>query len=332
MPLINSSSYLPPPGFGNAHLQTIFPTLFRPAPEVAYRRERITTDDGDFLDIDRVGLNTDNAPPLAILSHGLEGNSRRVYMKGMADAFADAGYHVMAWNFRGCSGEMNRLPRFYHSGDTSDLARVVGHAQDCGYRDIVLVGFSMGGNMSLKYAGEQGDGLPAEIRCIIAFSVPCDLGTSARALSKAGFGLYTKRFMRMLKAKIRAKAALMPHHISTRGLAQMQSFAEFDNAYTAPLHGFRDAEDYWNRASCKHVLHGIRRPALLVNAQNDPFLTPECYPVQTASTHEFLYLEQPETGGHVGFPEFNSKNRYWSERRALAFAEAEIPSLNKQAP
>jgi predicted alpha/beta-fold hydrolase len=332
MPLINPSSYVPPPGFRNAHLQTIFPSLFRPAPSVAYWRERITTDDGDFLDIDRIGRNRDDAPPLAILSHGLEGNSTRVYMKGMADAFAAAGYHVMAWNFRGCSGEMNRLPRFYHSGDTKDLARIVRHAQDCGYRDIVLVGFSMGGNMSLKYAGEQGDGLPAEIRRIIAFSVPCDLSTSATKLSKAAFGLYTKRFMRMLKAKIRAKAALMPHHISTRGLGQMQSFAEFDNAYTAPLHGFRDAEDYWNRASCKHVLAGIRRPALLVNALNDPFLTPECYPVEAAASHTFLYLEQPETGGHVGFPEFNAENRYWSERRAVAFAETEIPSLSRQAP
>ena len=322
MPLIAPSSYTPPAGFKNAHLQTIFPSLFRPAPPVDYRRERIETGDGDFLDIDRIIKKDDLPKPLVIISHGLEGNSTRVYVKGMAAAFAEAGYEVMAWNFRGCSGEMNRLPRFYHSGDTEDLARVVQHGRDCGYRKIVLVGFSMGGNMSLKYAGEQGGRLPDEIRSIIAFSVPCDLATSARALSGAAFGLYTKRFMRMLKAKIRAKAAIMPHHISTDGLEQMQDFADFDNAYTAPLHGFRDAEDYWHKASCKHVLSEIRRPALLINARNDPFLTPECYPVEAARPHPFLCLEQPETGGHAGFPEFNSQNRYWSERRALAFALA----------
>ncbi|MFW6346990.1 MAG: YheT family hydrolase [Cyclonatronaceae bacterium] len=320
MPLIESSSYTPPAGFKNAHLQTIFPSLFRPVPPVNYRRERIETQDGDFLDIDRIIRKNEIPGSLAVISHGLEGSSSRVYVKGMAAAFAKAGYDVMAWNFRGCSGEMNRLPRFYHSGDTEDLARVVEHGRECGYRDIVLVGFSMGGNMSLKYAGEQGSRLPEEIRSIIAFSVPCDLATSARALSEAACGFYTKRFMRMLKAKIRAKAALMPQHISTDGLEQMRDFAEFDNAYTAPLHGFKNAEDYWHKASCKHVLGRIRRPALLINARNDPFLTPGCYPVEAARNHHYLFLEQPETGGHVGFLAFNSQNSYWSEQRAVEFA------------
>lgn len=320
MPLISSSSYMPPPGFSNRHIQTVFPSLFRPVPEVRYYRRRISTSDGDFLDIDRIGQNKAGEASLAILSHGLEGHSDRTYMKGMAAAFVEAGYDVMAWNFRGCSGEMNRLPRFYHSGDTGDLARVVDYALECEYADIVLVGFSMGGNMSLKYAGEQGDGLPAEIRRIITFSVPCELSSSARVLSEVAFGLYTRRFMRMLKAKIRTKSALMPHHISTRGLEQMNSFAEFDNTYTAPLHGFKNADDYWNRASCLHVLSRIRRPALLVNALNDPFLTPGCYPEEVAREHEHLFLERPETGGHVGFMEFNAENIYWSERRAVEFA------------
>lgn len=312
----STSDYKPPYLLRNAHMQTIWPSLFRRVDAPAFKRVRITTPDDDFLDIDRSGENGSRA---IIISHGLEGNSSRAYVHGMARAFLDASYDVFAWNFRGCSGEMNRRPRFYHSGDTADLETVVNYAISEGYTDLSLIGFSMGGNMSLKYAGEQGDALPDEIRRICCFSVPCDLTSSALKLATAGGGIYMKRFMRMLKLKIKQKAALMSDDIPLDGLDSMKTFAEFDNAYTAPLHGFKDAYDYWNRASCQHVLTGIRRPALLVNALNDPFLTEACYPREAASQNPSFTLETPHHGGHAGFPLFNGNGLYWHEMRAVRF-------------
>ncbi len=317
---MSRSDYKPPFVLRNGHLQTIWPSLFRKVNDVQYHRERIGTPDDDFLDVDIVKGSNEKA---VIISHGLEGNSHRAYVKGMARAFNRAGRTVFAWNFRGCSGEMNRLPRFYHSGDTSDLLTIIQYAHhQHGFDDIGLVGFSMGGNMSLKLAGELGSDLPSSVRSVFALSVPCVLGDSSITLDKTAAGLYTKRFMRMLKSKIRAKAALMPGEISTVGLDTMRSFQEFDNAYTAPLHGFKNAEDYWNKSSCIHVLPEIQRPALLVNAMNDPFLPPSCYPYDAAAANPFFTLETPDHGGHAGFPSFNPDGQYWSERRALDFVSA----------
>ncbi|MCH8557740.1 MAG: alpha/beta fold hydrolase [Balneolia bacterium] len=316
----STNDYNPPLFLRNAHIQTIWPSLFRRVDQPAFERVRILTPDDDFLDIDRYGNTGKRA---VIISHGLEGNSSRAYVLGMTRAFLSASYDVFAWNFRGCSGEMNLKPRFYHSGDTGDLETVAKYAINEGYSDITLIGFSMGGNMSLKYAGEQGDALPDEIRRICCFSVPCDLTSSALKLATAGGGIYMKRFMRMLKAKIRQKAAIMPDAITLEGLDNMTTFEEFDNAYTAPLHGFKDAYDYWDRASCKHVLTEIRRPALLVNALNDPFLTEACYPYEAASVNPYFRLETPEHGGHSGFPLFNGNGLYWHEIRAVRFAETQ---------
>ena len=316
MPLLESN-YQPPRLFGSGHLQTIYPAFFRTVTEVNYQRERIDTPDGDFLDLDwsRVGEQR-----LGVISHGLEGNTGRAYVRGMARALNRGGWDALAWNFRGCSGEPNRLLNSYHSGKTEDLDTVIEHARNSGdYSQIALIGFSMGGNLTLKYLGERGAGVDPAISGAVAFSVPCDLRASSQHLARPANKLYMARFIRLLHEKVRVKMQLRPGEIDDRDYHRIKNFKDFDDRYTAPLNGFADAEDYWRRASCKPYLSGIKVPALLINAQNDPFLPPACYPEQAAAGNPHLFLEIPRPGGHVGFVGFNENGDYWSERRALTF-------------
>jgi predicted alpha/beta-fold hydrolase len=308
------SSYRPPRGFTNGHLQTVFPALFRSVPVTTHRRERIDTPDGDFLDLD---WNTDNrSPRLAILSHGLEGDSRNTYIQGLARALLRRGWDILAWNFRGCSGEPNRNLRSYHSGAIDDLHTVVTHAAKS-HRKIALAGFSLGGNMTLKYLP---DAHPQVIGGV-AFSVPCDLASSALKLESLANRIYMHRFLKSLRGKIRGKMQQFPGRIHDAGLATMRTFREFDGAYTAPIHGFASADDYWTRASCGPGLSRIALPTLLVNAQDDPFLPAACFPIEAAKESKYFHLETPANGGHVGFISFNSEKEYWSERRAADFLE-----------
>lgn len=314
MPLVTSDYKNPPFYLVNGHLETVVPSMFR---KVAgqYERERLELTDGDFLDLDwiRSGKNK-----IVIISHGLEGSSERHYSKGMATWFSQHGWDALAWNCRGCSGEMNRLPRFYHHGATEDIAAVVDHAIAKGYEEIALVGFSMGGSMSLKYAGERKDTLPKEVKATIVFSVPCNLGSSARELDKPEKKFYLNRFLKKLEKKIRAKSMRFPGLISSEGFGQIKTFREFDTRYTAPLHGFSDADDFYEKASSgPHIPH-IKIPTLIVNALNDPFLPDACYPFDIARVHKYVHLETPERGGHVGFSLPSGKPN-WMELRALEF-------------
>ncbi len=321
MPLIAPSTYRPPLLFGNGHLQTIYPSLFRRVNGVRYRRERIYTPDDDFLDLDWSRVGSDK---LAIISHGLEGNSHRAYVLGMVRAVNRAGWDALAWNYRGCSGEPNRLLRSYHSGATEDLHTVVEHARSLKlYREIALIGFSLGGNLTLKYGGERGEDIPPEVTRLVAISTPCDLASSARKMARPENRIYMIRFMRMLREKIRQKKQLMPGLISDEDFDKIRTFEDFDSRYTAPLHGFADAEDYWQKCSSRQFIPGITVPTLLINARNDPFLAPECYPIPEAEQHPLFFLEMPESGGHVGFISFNSGGIYWSERRTVAFLTGE---------
>lgn len=320
MPLLDSS-YRAPWGFGNGHVQTIFPALFRRVPVITLRRERLTTPDGDFLDLD---WHTDGGRTrLAILSHGLEGDSTNTYIQGMARALVRAGWDVLAWNLRGCSGEPNRLLRSYHSGATEDLAAVIARAPEH-YTQLALVGFSLGGNMTLKYLGEPAP--DTRISGAVAFSVPCDLASSAFQLESFCNRIYMRRFLRSLRAKVREKMARFPGRLDDAGLEAMRTFREFDGAYTAPMNGFASAEEYWTRASSKPALERIRVPTLLVNALDDPFLPRACFPEKEARASECFFLETPACGGHVGFVTFNAQNEYWSERRAVEFLSTLEPS------
>lgn len=329
MPVIQSS-YRPPRFLANGYLQSILPTLFRRLDDSHLQRERVETDDGDFLDLDWSKQGSDT---LVIVSHGLEGHSRRPYVLGTVREANRHGWDALAWNFRSCGGEMNRLPRMYHSGATDDLHRVVQHAVAAGYQRIHLVGYSMGGNLSLVYTGREANLLPEQVKSVTAFSVPCDLQSSAWQLAKWQNRIFMWRFLKDLKVKMADKAQRFPQLVSLRDYDAMRTFKDFDDRYTAPLHGFHDAEDYWQRSSSLHYLHDIRIPALLVNARNDPFLSPQCFPEQLAREHQHLTLEIPASGGHVGFIRRTPDQTYWMEQRAMAFiASVQLTLSEEQQP
>jgi predicted alpha/beta-fold hydrolase len=277
------------------------------------QRERIETPDDDFLDIDWYHTNSNRC---VIVSHGLEGNSTRAYVTGMARAFLSAGINVAAWNYRGCSGEMNRQRRFYHSGATDDLGTVVDHVAEK-FDEIFLVGFSLGGNITLKYLGEPN--VHRAIKKTITFSVPIDLYNSCLEISKPHNWIYSERFLRSLKKKVREKAAVR-NDINIDLLDRIKTLKEFDDHFTGPLHGFRDAIDYYTKCSAIHFIKNIQVPTLLVSALNDPFLSPECYPTEK---HANLTTEFTKRGGHVGFALFDQNGLYWSEIRALSFIETQ---------
>ena len=321
MPIIMQSTYCPPPLFSNPHVQSVFPSVFRKVDGVCYRRERIETPDDDFVDVDwsRVGSHR-----VALVLHGLEGDSGRTYMRGMVRGLNRQGWDGAAMNFRSCSGECNRALRFYHSGDTEDIHTVLQHIVELKeYAEVALVGFSMGGNVILKYLGEQGARLHSRVKKAVAFSVPCDLASSARELSRLSNSFYLRRFLGMLHEKIRMKMQLMPGRITDQGYEDIKTFKDYDDRYTSPIHGFAGAEDYWAKASSKPGIPRITIPTLLVNAADDPFLAKPCYPIDEAQASASFFLEIPEHGGHVGFVAFGPEGEYWSERRAVSFLNEE---------
>lgn len=314
MPLISESSYRAPAWLRGGHWQTVHPALFRRVKYITKHRERLELQDGDFIDLDWSG---NSSAKLAIISHGLEGSSQATYVQGMAKALVSRGWDVLAWNMRGCSGELNRLPSFYHSGKTEDLDLVVRHAQEVHPAERMdLVGFSLGGNLTLKYVGERGESINPMIHRAVAFSVPCELSCCSRTLEEKCNRLYMERFLKTLRRKVVDKERLFSGELDVDGVEVIRTFAEFDGRFTAPLHGFQSAEEYWERSSCRRVLEGIAIPSLLVNAANDPILGVACYPEEEALASRSFYLETPADGGHCGF---GAGGEYWSESRAAGF-------------
>ena len=317
MPLVDPSTERPPRWLPGGHLQTIVPSLLRRTLRVTTERERVELDDGDFLDLD---WRREGRDKLVILSHGLEGSSSAVYIQAMAKTLWQEGWDVLAWNCRSCSGELNRLARFYHSGVSDDLEQVLQHAlavHPAGQVD--LVGFSLGGNLTLKLLGELGVRAPSRLHRAVAFSVPCDLASSSRRMeSWLSRRLYMPRFIRPLLEKVAAKRAHHPEIPEVHPQRRLETFQQFDDHYTAPLHGFRDAADYWERCSSRPWLSQIELPTLLVQAANDPFLAEACYPYREARESEALFLEVPRGGGHLGFGSpWDERN--WAESRVLEF-------------
>ena len=308
--------YRPPLWLRNGHLQTVLPALFREVEGVAYDRERIDLPDGDFLDLDWAERGR---PDVALVAHGLEGSADRAYIRGMTRALAARGWSVCAWNMRGCSGEPNRTLGAYHSGSSHDLDAVVAHALAGGAERVALVGFSLGGNVTLKWLGEQGADVDARVVGAVALSVPVDLASSADVMEHWSRRLYMRRFLRSLEHKVAEKATRYADAPSARAVRQMTTFREFDGHFTAPVHGFADAQDYWRRASSLPLLGDIRVPTLLVQAQDDPFLSRACFPVETARSSGWLRLLAPRFGGHVGFM---APGEFWSEQTAGRFLGA----------
>ena len=321
---VRSGAYFPPYKapllLRSGHLQTVWASQIRRVEPPPYSRERIDLPDGDFLDLDWLRADEQaRAARAVVISHGLEGDAYRPYVRGMVRAFARRGVDALAWNYRGCSGEPNRLVQAYHSGSTGDLAAVVDYALGLGYERVDLVGFSLGGNITLRYLGEGGSELDERVGRAAAFSVPVDLASSSRYLNRPAAAPYMRYFLGKLARKVEEKAELFPEQVSVEGLREMRSFAEFDDRYTAPWHGFRDAEHYWAESSALPVLRDIDRRTLLVNAADDPLLPQSCYPVYETGMNPKVRLEIPKWGGHVGFVEFREDGLYWSERRALSF-------------
>ena len=322
MPILPDSDYIPPFPFCSGNLSSLYPPLFRPTPLTAPEPERIELADADFLDMDWHRCRTGETRRLVIVSHGLEGNSRRKYVLGMACMATRAGWDAACWTQRGCSDESNRLPRLYHSGETSDLHEVIMHCLSTGrYDQIALIGFSMGGNQILKYLGEEPDRVPDQVVAAMTYSVPCDLDATERVIARPSRRIYFEYFMKGLRAKMREKEASFPEVVDASRLSGIGSLREFDNRFTAPLSGFQDAADYYARSSCLQFMENIRIPSLLVMAGDDPFMAPACYPVDAARANPNLYLEMPRHGGHVGFVTSGKENVYWSEHRAGAFLE-----------
>lgn len=295
----------------NAHVETIWPSLLRRLESPAYHRERIVTVDDDFLDLDWL-----RAPGkrLTVISHGLEGDSRRHYVAGMARALNSRGWDVLAWNFRGCGGTINRQPRLTHNGATEDLDAVVRHALErYGYTAIVLVGFSMGGNLSLLYLGRQAAQVPDAVKAAVCFSVPCDLAAAAARLADPANAIYMRRFMRQMGQKVRLHAENFPAHFPCDDYHTLRTFQDFDSRYTAPLHGFRDAQHYWQECSSRRYLADVRVPSWIINARNDPFLTSACSPGFADHANPLVTLVAPDHGGHCGFASPGRGRPYWSE-------------------
>jgi len=321
MPVLPSPDYLPPFPFRSANLATLYPPLFRATPRLPVPgRERIETPDNDFLVIDRHRNRIGKSRKLAIISHGLEGHSRKKYILGMARMVTGLGYDAACWCQRGCSGEPNNLPRSYHSGETNDLHSVISHClKDGQYNEVILIGFSMGGNQILKYLGENPDRVPSQVMSAVTFSVPCDLAATEIVLALPSRRIYFEYFMKGLKEKVRSKARIFPNEVDSTLLKGIKNLRQFDDRFTAPANNFVDGLDYYTKSSSKQFLTSIRIPTLLVNAQDDPFLAPECFPVSEAENNKYLYLEMPKYGGHVGFVAGGEENIYWSERRVEKF-------------
>lgn len=317
MPLLKQSSFpAPAPYLWNGHAETIFPGVFRKITEVQYERERIITPDDDFLDIDWIDKSSRK---LLILTHGLEGNTTRHYIKAPAKLFSQNGWDVLAWNCRSCSGEMNKQIRLYNHGDTDDISTIVKHAlRTKDYEEIAMVGFSMGGAITLNYLGKRTTEVPKVIQRAVAFSTPCDLGDSITALESRENWFYRNRFFYSLKKKIVAKAKLHPNAIDLSLFKQIKKWKDFDNFYSAPLNGYQDADDFYYQASAVNFIKNIKIKTLIVNALNDSLLTPACYPTILCEQHPNVFLEVPKRGGHVGFTIPKSEFA-WSEKRALEF-------------
>ncbi|MEM8507101.1 MAG: alpha/beta fold hydrolase [Bacteroidota bacterium] len=318
MPLV-PSNYRPPFLFRNGHFSTIYSGVFRKISGVVQRRERLELPDGDFLDLDW-GESPTTTQKVVILLHGLEGDAQRHYIAGSAKRLHQSGYDTCAVNFRGCSGETNRLYASYHSGSSADLEEVIHHIIRLDrYQELYVWGYSLGGNVALKYAGE-GNTLPKILKAIVGVSVPCDLKNACDQLLQSKNVLYSQRFKRHLLEKLREKHRRFPERIALHEIEAIVTLKDFDDVYTAPAHGFRDALDYYARCSCNQFLPDVSIPALILNAKNDSFLGAPCYPYAAARNNPNLYLEVPDFGGHVGF--WGRRNISYAEDRALSFFES----------
>lgn len=313
MPRI-TSDYTPPWYLRNGHLNTLYPYLYRKQDNPGYSRSRWRTYDDDFIDLDFIRQQSST---LVILSHGLEGSSSSQYMIAAARHLAGLGHDICALNYRSCSGDMNRTTTMYHSGFTYDLHMIIQRiASD--YRSVYLVGFSLGGNMNLKYSTDGIYTLHPHIRAVISVSAPIDLSASSHRISSWYNYHYQYNFLSSLLEKMEEKSKMHPGEISIGNKKRVKTLIDFDEYFTGPLHGFSGAEDYYSQCNALQFLDHVRIPTLIISAQDDPFLTESCIPYHHAAQNAFIHLLAPKYGGHVGFTS-SGTSVYWIEKKIGEF-------------
>jgi predicted alpha/beta-fold hydrolase len=317
----NEPHYHSPGWLPGGHAQTIWPLLIK-GPLPPYRRERWTTPDEDFIDLDWVAGKS--GAPCVVLFHGLEGSSRSHYARRLMHAVELLGWHGVVVHFRGCSGEPNRLPRAYHSGDSQEIDWILRRLHTQGFPALFAAGVSLGGNALLKWLAEQGHAASRVVTAAAAVSAPLDLAAANVALS-SGFNLvYARHFLRTLIPAARAKDRRFPGRIDLRRALQARTMGEFDDAVTAPLHGFLGVDDYYAKSSAGPLLGAIETPALLLHAANDPFLPAASLP-RPKSLPAPVTLEVYRHGGHVGFVHGSLPGRIdWLPQRLLAHFAAHL--------
>ncbi|WGH75845.1 alpha/beta fold hydrolase [Tenacibaculum tangerinum] len=325
MPII-SDTFTPTLPFKSAHFNTVYRPLFM-KDTITYQRKRITTWDADFIDLDFsiVGSKT-----LVLLIHGLEGSAQSNYMITASNHLNSIGFDTVCMNLRGCSGEDNLLLETYHSGKTDDVDFIIKHLKNnYNYKNIVITGFSLGGNLTLKYLGEYRN-IPSEVKGGIAVSVPVDLTSSQAELHKLKNKIYLNEFLRTMKLKLLEKSEKFPDYpLDKKLLFKASKFRHLEEQYTVPVFGFESSEDYWQKASSKPFIPEIKVPTLLINALDDSFLSKECYPIKEAKNMHNFYLLTPNYGGHVGFiSSFSNTENRWLEQQIAQFIKEIIGIAN----
>jgi hypothetical protein len=315
-----NGAYVAPAWLPGGHVQTIYASL-RPRPEMRYRRERADTPDGDFIDFDWLDASgpAGDATPLVALFHGLEGDSSSHYARALMSELAEAGWRGVIPHFRGCSGEPNRRPRAYHSGDYTEVAWMLAHIRaSAPFAPLFAVGVSLGGSALLNWLGREEGRARAVLAAAAAVSTPLDLTAAGIAIEIGLSRIYSRHFLSTLVPKALGMAQRFPGVLDDAAIARASSMHSFDEAVTAPLHGFAGADDYWKRASSKPWLRAIAVPTLVINARNDPFIPASSLPTQ-AEASAAVTLEQPAHGGHGGFPRSLGEQHEWMPRRVLNF-------------
>ena len=325
-------TYTPAWWVPGAHLQTLWGKLVRRVPDITTHSEKWATPDDDEIEIHRIDAapdNHDEAKPRLVVLHGLEGTINSLYLRGVLQRAHTLGWAADALIFRGCNGEVNRARRMYHSGETTDVDFIVRRLVDeHPTQPIVLAGFSLGGNVLLKWLGEQGADIPEQVSAAAAVSVPYDLERGARNIEQGFSRVYTRHFLRTLRRKAEAKLTLFPGLFDVAALARARTLYDFDDVVTAPVHGFADAHDYYRRSSSLQYLSRIRIPTLLLSAYDDPFLPryvlDDVFKVSLSS--RWIAAEFWERGGHVGFVSGTSplNPHYYGEERVVEFLDRQL--------
>lgn len=321
MPLVKDE-YKAPLWVRNGHVNSIYPYFFRKPAMPPYVRERWVTSDGDFIDIDQWLQGSRN---LVVLSHGLEGSSSSQYIVSASHLFSNHGWDVLAMNHRSCSGELNLSAQMYHSGFTKDL-HFITVKKAIEYEHVLLLGYSLGGNMISKYLGDQVYTVPDNVLAGIGVSVPTHLASGAKELGLLKNKIFTYGFLRTLIPKALKKAEQYPDLLDRDRIKRIKTLVEFDDVVTGPLHGFQNAMDYYEQCSSVYHLENISKPLLMINALDDPFLGKACFPNEIAKTSQLFHLNTTKFGGHVGFHSMSTF--YYPELKALNFAKQ---LLNKSA-